>query len=605
MKLSKLSTALLLASAGSTQSVLATDLDNIIVSANHTSMSQHAVTADSTVITAEDIAENHYRTLDDAIKHIPGIQVIRNGGIGNVTSIIMRGQSNKNTLVLVNGVEMNNTMGTGGAIISNLLLADVERIEVIKGAQSGIWGANASAGVINIITKKAKQGTQGSVNVEMGSNNHKKLSASLSSATDEGDFSLTFSNVNTDGFSAVKVYKTDVNDYEDDAFSQTDFALDMGINLTQSQRIEVLVKNASSTANYDYASNPDQSLFASVDYKNSLKRLQYLYNNEALSSQLFLSQNEISQYNDAVINSVGVKGGYHYQADQSLAFIASNSQYQNLGTGESFYNTGLGLTNTNQFNDNQLIITESLRSDQFNKFEDKVTGKLGIKNYFTKDLSISANYGTAYNAPTLFQLTYGATGDLNPEETQSFDLNLGLYGLAVTYYKTETKNLIDYGGAWPSDYYYNLTGTSTFEGFDASYQRFVEVIDTQIGVTYSQGSAKDDNQEWLARRAEQTVALNLSYEGFNNLTLVADTRYIGKTYDKANQQGAQIGEYFVTDLSVNYQATANLTVYANVLNAFDEDYTQAVATYEIDGLTPQNVYSNGGRQFFVGIQGKL
>lgn len=605
MKLSKLSTALLLASAGSTQPVLATDLDNIIVSANHAPMSQHAVTADSTVITAEEIAENHYRTLDDAIKHIPGIQVIRNGGIGNVTSIIMRGQSNKNTLVLVNGVEMNNPLGTGGALISNLLLADVARIEVIKGAQSGVWGANASAGVINIVTKKARLGTLGSVNVEMGSNNHKKLSASLSSATEEGDFALTFSNVKTDGFSAVKVYKTDASDYEDDAFSQTDFVLDMGINLTQSQRIELLVKNANSTANYDYASNPDQSLFASVDYKNSLKRLQYLYNNETLSSQLFVSQNEISQYNDAVINSVGVKGDYNYLADQSLAFVASNSQYQNLGTGESFYNTGLGLTNTNQLNGNQLIITESLRSDQFNKFEDKVTGKLGVKNYFTKDLFVSANYGTAYNAPTLFQLTYGATSELNPEESHSFDLNLGLYGLAVTYYKTETKNLIAYGGFWPADYYYNLTGTSTFEGLDASYQRFFKAIDTQIGVTYSQGTAKDDNQEWLARRAEQTVALNLSYEGFNNLTLAANTRYIGKTYDKANQQGAQIGEYFITDLSVNYQATANLTVYANVLNAFDEDYTQAVATYETDGLTPQNVYSNGGRQFFVGIQGKL
>jgi len=603
MKLSKLSSALLLAISSTSQSVFATELNNIIVSANHTDMSAHAVTADSTIITAEDISENHYRTLDDAIKHIPGISILRNGGLGNVTSIIMRGQSNKDVLILVNGIEMNNTMGTGGALISHLLMSDIERIEVLKGAQSGIWGANASAGVINIITKKASIGTQGNVNIELGSNAYKKTSASLSSATDEGDFAFSFSNLNTDGFSSVKVYKTDANDFERDAFSQTDFSLDMGINLSDAHRIEVLVKNANSTANYDYASNPDQ--VASVDYQNVMKRLQYLYKQDNLNTKLFIAQNEISQYSDAVINSVGVKGGYNYQKDQSLAFIASNNQYENIGTGESYYNTGLGLANTNQFNNNQLVITESLRSDSYNKFEDKITGKIGIKNYFNQDVFISANYGTAYNAPTLFQLTYGATSNLNPEETQSFDLNIGAYGLDITYYQAATKNLVSYGGLWPNDYYYNLSGTSKFEGIDASYQRFIESMETQLGLTYSLGTAKDDNNEWLARRAEQTIALNLSYEGFKDLTLKADTRYIGKMYDKANQQGANIGDYFVTDLSVNYQATANLTVYANVLNAFDEDYTQAVATYQADGLTPKNVYANGGRQLFVGIQGSL
>ncbi len=84
-----------------------------------------------------------------------------------------------------------------------------------------------------------------------------------------------------------------------------------------------------------------------------------------------------------------------------------------------------------------------------------------------------------------------------------------------------------------------------------------------------------------------------------------NTQYQGKTYDQANEQGAQIGEYFVTDLNVNYFASDSVTLYAQVLNLFGEDYTQAVATYETDGVTPQNVYSNGGTQLHFGIQGKL
>lgn len=174
MKLSKISTAVLIA-LSSSQAYATTELDQVIVSANHTPTNQHSVTASTSVITADDIASNHYRTLDDALRSIPGIQIVRNGGLGNATSIQMRGQSNNNILILVNGVEMTNPMGTGGAIASALFIGDVERIEVLKGAQSGVWGANASAGVINIITKQARVGTNGSVNVESGSNGYKNF----------------------------------------------------------------------------------------------------------------------------------------------------------------------------------------------------------------------------------------------------------------------------------------------------------------------------------------------------------------------------------------------------------------------------------------------
>ncbi len=608
MKKTTLSTAILIALSSSQLQAAEdtnTTLEPVFASANYVSMPLYSVTASTSIITAKEIKENHYRTLGDAIKSIPGIQIIRSGGLGTTTSIFMRGQSNKSTLVLVNGVEMNNPMGTGGAIISSLLLADVERIEIIKGAQSGIWGANASAGVINIITKKATHGTNGTVNIEAGSNRQTRLAGTLSSANEQGDFALGFSTLSTDGFSAVKVYGQSVDNYEDDAFRQTDFSLDMGININKAHRVEVLVKTANSTSNYDYTNNPNA--IASNNYKNDLKRIQYLYSKNNLDTRLYLSENKISQYNDAIIDSVGLKGAYAYQKDQSLAFVIENNKYINEANSDNYDNTGVGLTNTNQFNNQNLIMTESLRSDQYSTFEDKVTGKIGAKNYFTDNLALSANFGTAYNAPTLFQSTanYGSSPltPVDPEQTQSFDINLSLYDLELSYYNTETKNLIDY--SFTTNQYDNLKGTSKFEGIELSYQKNVKAIQTLVQLTYAQGTAKDDNGEWLARRAENTAGLNLTYQGFNKTSLILDTRYQGKTYDKANQQGAQIGEYFVTDFSVNYDATANLSLYANVLNVFAEDYTQAVASYVGTSTTPKKVYSNGGRQLFVGLQGKL
>jgi vitamin B12 transporter len=604
MKLSKLSTAILIATSTSFAHAKATQLDNIIVTANHTAMSQHSVTANTTVITADDIAENHYRTLDDALQSIPGIHFVRNGGLGTSTSIFIRGQKTGSTLVLVDGIEMTNPMGTGGAILSTLLLSNVERIEVLKGPQSGIWGSLASAGVINIITKQAKEGTQGSVNLEMGDNNYNKLAVSLSSAEKGGDFSVSFSELTTDGFSAVKEYNSYEQNYEDDAFNQTDFSLNMGININPAHRLEVLLKTAQSTINYDFTTNPDQ--IASTNYESTIKRLQYVYAHDSFNSTAYVSQNNIQQYsNDAIINSVGIKGGYQYATDQSLAFVLSNTQYENLINGDSYYNTGVGLTNTNHFNNKKLILTQSLRSDSFNQFDDKVTGKIGIKNFFQKEFFVSANLGTAYNAPTLFQLTYGLTSDLQPEETTGFDVTLGLYNVEVSYYQTRAKNFINYAGTWPNDYYENLKDITKFEGIEVAYNNYIEAANTQLNITYAQVSAKDSNNESLARRAEQTIGLNLLYDGFNNLTIGLNNRYIGNIFDKANRSGANIGDYYVTDLNINYSVNKNLTVYTNVLNLFDADYTQAVATYQADNVTPQNVYSNGGSQVFVGIQGKF
>ena len=604
MKYSSLTSAIMIALAtSSTQAEETSTLNQVNVTASHVPMSQHAVTANSVVITADDIAENHYRTLNDALTSIPGITFVRNGGLGTNTSIFMRGQSGRSVLVLVDGVDMTNPMGTGGAILSSLLLSDVERIEVLKGAQSGIWGSNASAGVINIITKQAKDGTRGSALFETGDNNYNKLAVSLSSAEEGGDFSVSFSQLNTDGFSAVKAYKSYEQNYEDDAFNQTDFSMNMGININPNHRLEVLLKTAQSTSNYDGTTNPNKT--DSVDYENTIKRLQYLYTHNAFNSTVYVSQNNIKQYNDAVINSVGLKGGYQYATDQALSFVLNNNQYENLTTGDSYYNTGVGVTNTNQFNNNSLIFTQSIRSDQYNTFKGKTTGKLGLKKTFQKDLFISANVGTAYNAPTLFQSTYGLTSNLQPEETVGFDVSVGIYGAELTYYESRAKNLINYAGTWPNDYYENLAGISKFSGVEFSYSNYVEKANTLLNLTFTQVSAKDDNSEFLARRAEQTVGLNLLYDGFNRLTIGINNRYIGNMFDQANRSGANIGDYYVTDVNVNYTLNKQVTLYANVLNLFDADYTQAVATYQADNVTPQNVYSNGGSQLFVGVQGKF
>ncbi|MBK6547139.1 MAG: TonB-dependent receptor [Arcobacter sp.] len=104
------------------------------------------------------------------------------------------------------------------------------------------------------------------------------------------------------------------------------------------------------------------------------------------------------------------------------------------------------ITNTNKFFDDKTIFTQALRYDKYSDFENKTTGKIGIKQYIIDDLNISSNYGTGYNVPTIFQFYDACSGnkDLNPEKTKSYDVGIEYKGFSVTYFNTKVKNMIDW-----------------------------------------------------------------------------------------------------------------------------------------------------------------
>src|SRR5574344_1303933 len=160
------------------------------------------VTANVDVITAEDIESRKFKTVAEALNTIPGIQVSPSGGIGQQTSVFLRGMGSDKTLVLIDGIRYNDPSGNG-ANFEHLVINDIDRIEVIKGAQSSIWGADASAGVINIITKTAQNGTHGSVNLESGRYDSKTAKANISHKNENFDAKFGAMIVYTDGFSAM------------------------------------------------------------------------------------------------------------------------------------------------------------------------------------------------------------------------------------------------------------------------------------------------------------------------------------------------------------------------------------------------------------------
>ncbi len=604
MKLSKLSAAIL--AAFSTSAVFAenTSLDQVVVSANNTEQSQQSVTANMTIITAEEIAEKQYKTLSDALKTVPGISVKSSGGAGKQTSVFMRGYGSEHILVLQNGIVLNDSTTIGGATnFENLQLADVERIEIIKGAQSGVWGANASAGVINIITKKNQKIAL--INLEVGSNNTRTLSTKLSSYDEQGDFSLNYLNTGTDGFSSIRAVDESHENFEDDSFSQTDVSLNMGVNLSKTHRIETYIKHSSAENEYDntFAADPANDSASKNDFESTAKQLQYLYKSDRFNGRVFINKNEIQRiYSYGTYEGhTGELGGqlnYEYQTDNSISLLVNKKELDSASSFDSqtdYTNVGYALSHIHKIGKG-LHLTESVRYDEYDAFKNATTGKLGIKQVFNDDLFLSANYGTAYKAPSLYQLSNALPmAELKPESMEGYDFTVGFYDIELTYFNNYSKNYIDYH---PTKWAYYNHGDHKAEGVDFSYSKELNSINTDLTFNYSWLSAKNEKNEIKAYLPERQGNINLDFYGLANTHIGLETRYTGSAYSENDKQGVQVGNYFVTDLKADYQINKTLSVYTRVVNLFDDAYANNIVNSDY-------VYSSAGRQFFIGLRGQL
>jgi len=573
-------------------------------------MSQNikSVTSQVTIISRDEIEEKNYQTLTDAVKTVAGISVKSTGGMGKASSIFIRGasSSDRQVLIMIDGIEQTDPAGFG-ANIANIQLDNVARIEILKGPQSGVWGANASAGVINIITIKSQK--QALVNVELGSNNTQKLSTTLGAANEQFDFTVHLSTLKTDGFTAVKPYKADEQDFEDDAFNQTDFALQMGLNLTPAHRIETKVKSLSANNEYDGSTTPNIDTYSNTN-DITTRQLQYLYKENQLNAKLFINDQSIESsfssgyQTEGLIEGLGGQLGYQYAQNNQVNLSIEKKHSKNILGNKEYTNVGYAISNTHYLGSN-LVLNEALRYDEYDTFKNATTGKIGFKNQFTNHLFVSANYGTGYNAPALYQIITSNPNLLKPETVEAYEFTFGAYGAEVTYFNSVTDNLIIGEGSWPNNYYVNSDGKTTTEGWEFSYTQTINSLKTDLSLSSTWLTAKNSNDQLKAYIPQQQASLSLDNYSVKNLHLGLETRFTGQNYSANGELGAQIGDYFVTDLNANYQVNKNLNLYAKVVNISDEDYVTSVADYPATNITPNYVYSSGGRQLFVGIRGNL
>jgi len=571
------------------------NIDKITVTASHESVEKHLLTADVDTVSKKTIEDGSYKSVSEILE--TKLPFSTQGGFGQTQNFYLRGMDNGRTLFLIDGVRANDITGiTAAAFSQHLMLEDIAGVDIIKGAQSGVYGADAIAGVISVTTEKPQDGLHAKLGGALGSYGFINKNASVSYKNDLVYTKVLSSKTEASGFSASAPKKSEAGygkfdgSLEKDRYSNAYTSFLLGITPTKNDTLEANYKKIDTYTAYDggWPTNPNDNssytnarqTFLSSNYKHSFENGSFktFYNESTFDRTQFGGYSGTQK-------EFGAEAKYSYLKNSYLS-SGANRVLNNVKTSggnaldKGFGSTGIFVSNTNMFDN--LLVSQNIRKDFYSNFEDKTTGKIGAK-LFIGELEVFGNYALGYTTPTAYQL-YGdgglfvaASNAVNPENSKSFDTGIEYKGLKVSYFYNNIENLIDYidpdsWGPQPG-HYYNIGGKSVIQGYEASYQ--TRVGDIGAGASYQRLDAKDANKNKLVNRPSYTAGSFVRYYLADKANVRVDVEYTG---DRLDYDGAHTGNYALLNASAKLNAAKNVEMFVKVKNILNR-YYQTVDGY--------------------------
>jgi len=579
-----------------------------VSSATKSQQSIKDVTSNVEVITGAELKNKQITSLIDALKYI-GLSVNQSGGLGQTSSFFMQGMSAEHTLVMIDGVRVNDPSVTNGyALLENIMINNIQKIEIINGAQSGIWGADAAAGVINIITKKYTKNKNLIINTEIGSFKTKKLNISLSGKDKTKYINMSLSKIKSDSFSAMSPINENIKNYENDSYESDSINIKFGFKLNENNKIDLSHSIIDASGDYDSNFNPLKGNDNTSKFNVNNKFTKINYNNINKYSNINIYKKR-AVFNREVgfgvykgdTSEIGINAKFDYMKN-SFLLLGADKKVQNLDSSYStlegsYKSKGIFITNSNKFSGlsgGTTIFTQSLRKDNYTQFENKTTGKIGLKHHhkFIPGFTTSINYGTAYKTPSLYNLYagYGSGNiDLEPENITSKDISLSYKGLNIKYYTSKIEDEILYSNTTYS--YYQSTGISNYKGYKISYKQSL-LNSILLGFTYNNQSAKDENGNDLQRRIKSSSKLSLNYFGIRKFNFGIYVNYIGERFDN-KAKTIQTGKYTLVNTVINYKINKNISSYIKINNLTNKKYQEI------------SEYTTSPRAYYIGLTAKF
>jgi len=537
------------------------------------------VSSTSHIITQKDIEESQSSDIVALLDSVSGISIARNGSRGTTSGIFIRGTDSSQIIVLVDGVRVGSAT-LGSTELGHIPLEFIERIEVVKGPLSGLYGADAIGGVVQVFTKKPAQ-AQSNIKLSAGSFGHGKASAAFSNS----NFRISVSREENTGIDSTTVVTEGNGD--DDGFEET--AINLGANFSLGNFADV-------TINGFFADNE-------IEFDNLFGDGNGFRTENEIST---ISANFTGQYNKAIkwssvigfTNNDSFTEAFFSQADTQRLSLSSQAEItlssnHLLIIGSDFYNEEIttltefpedSRDNTGFFSQLQsqfgpLGVVANLRFDDNSAYGNQTNGSLALTYSLSQNTRLTASYGTAFRAPTFNELFFPDFGnpDLEPEESESFEIslrgNVGNTQWRISAYDTTIDNLIEF--APPTFLPVNIN--------EASLQGVELELATKIGQWRLSGSlnfleATDEaTGSELVRRPEQTLKVSVD-RAFGNFGLGADFLAENGRFDA----GEELDSFQLVDLRAAYKITNKFDITAKIGNLFDEDY-ELISDFNTEG----------------------
>lgn len=596
-----------------------------------------------TVVTSGDIQVQQARTLPDVLRALPGVQIAGFGSAGSVAQVRIRGAEGRHTRVILDGIEVNTTKD-GEFDFSNLSAEDIERVEVIRGPMSSLYGAGALGGVINIVTKGARGPLALTVRTEVGSFATKDVAARLAGGNENGYVALSGQWKQTDGFNIAP------EGSEKDGTRLSSFALKAGGKVGPNGQLDVTLRHTNKRAEYDgfgdvFARQPFQTADdarnvlwdsnwlagANLRFDTLGGALTHEFKGNYLRSESVNKFDPLYGFSAGIINNtrdIGERIAGGYIATYRFDTPSLNAKHAISGLVEARRETYTPFSDFGFFDGDgkqrardqmsagaewrgtfadRLTITAGGRYDNNNTFQDFSTWRTSM-SYAWREAGLRphASYGTGVKLPGMYDQfgpnnsDYKSNPNLRPETSRGWDAGVeatllgGRATVDVTYFDADLRNrfFLDFDMSDFKSFVNNAAGESTRRGVEVA-TRYALTPGISLGLAYTYTDARDANGLREFRRAPHSGRADvraLFAEGRATASLAV--AYTGSRDDRVfftdpnfnfNTGRYELPGYWLVTVAASYKLQPNLEIYGRIENALDQKY-QEVYGYNTAGI---------------------
>ncbi len=607
--------------------------EEIVITATRTETPKKRIGSSITSIGKDEIERKGEQDVLDILRDVAGLDFAQSGGKGGSTSLFIRGANSEHTLVLIDGVEANDSISPGRSFdFGNLSVDNIERIEVLRGPQSTLYGSDAIGGVVHIITKKGSRSQRLKGVFETGSYGTFSERLSFEGAFKDLNYAFALSRYDQEGFSAAS---EDLGNSENDGLQRSVFSGRFGFKPSPFFSTELITRYTKSKLEIDNSGG------AGGDDPNSIARHRQLFTRVQTKGSFFdrvwepiagfsLTKHERNDHNGkdeghpddlsmSSFNSKLIKFDLQNTvlSDEAYSFIFGLETEEERGDSEFFSDSAFGPFTSNfaerkqrttgaylqaqlEFIEEVFFLTLGARHDDHERSGPAFTYRLASTYVVEPTHSrFKASFGTGFKSPSLFQL-FSSFGnpELDPEDSRAWDIGLEqpLWDeraiFSLTFFRNDFKNLIDFD-AGANTYFNSKRAKSEGVELDFSFEPS-ERVGVSLNYTYTDTEDKRTGQA-LLRRPQDKFNIDLRYSFLEKQAYVSlGIRFVGRRpfndFSTFPATRVHVDDYTLVNLSASYWFNDSLRCFCRINNLFDEEYEEILG------------FGRAGISAFIGVE---